>query len=245
METIEGEHLFDVTICSRYGIIPERLLNSIEANIPVNKLHVITAKDDEGGGVGVARQMALNRVVTNFYVSIDDDVPELPRHFMPRLLRHFHDPATAVASAVPIYTGNSHLETYYRALYFNSGYVPPTLTAAVLRTRTIKRFGFPPFPAGEDAYLKRLLEDHGYGWIVDLSVEVEQPRTLIEDLNKMSWWCEGAIRLGYPKFYAFKRMASGLRHGLVYGLKYDLHLLYILPIKNFIWAYWFLRKHGE
>lgn len=234
----------DVVIPTR-DIVPEALLRSVRANIPVNRLIVVTRDDDGGEGIGVARQVGLDRVSTEFYVSIDSDTVEVPEGWFRRLIGHFSDPRVVVAGGAPIFgAGVGPLESYYRYLYNRSGSaLAGGFSAVILRTGVLRRYGYPRARSGEDLILFRMLRRDGYRWVMDPGVEVAQPRGPLEELGKMLWWSQGSVYAGRSPLWALYKLLLGVYEGVFYGLRVHPVLFVFLPLRELVWCFGFLGNY--
>jgi len=234
----------DVVIPTR-DFVPETLLKSVKENIPVNKLIIVTKEDDKGQGIGVARQMGLEKVTTDFYASIDSDTLEIPRNWFGRLIRHFNDPSVAVASGAPIFgAGIAPLESYYRFLYNRSrSALGGGFSAVIVRTKVIRKYGYPKARSGEDLILHKMLSRDGFRWVLDPTVEIFQPRGPLEELRKMLWWSQGSVYAGRSPLRALYKMLLGVYEGVFYGMRVHPILFVFLPLRELVWSIGFLSSY--
>ena len=232
----------DVVIPTRQKV-NSNLIQSIKENIPFNKIIIIPPKDDEGKGIGVARQLGLEKVTTQYHVTVDDDTVEIPKNWYETLLPIISKPGVAVASGRVIFGLGTPFEKYYRSISDNPRY-SHSLSLAFMDTSLIKEIGYAPLKSREDDVLYNDLKKHNYRWVICSKIEIFQKRTVSEELNKMKWWAVGAAQLELGMGFLIKKLLVGFRDGVIYGFK-DWHLFYLMPLRAIYWIIGYIQFRGK
>lgn len=170
---------------------------SVLKHIPVNNLIIVVSpsKDDtleiarkygnivitdENKGVGHARAIGLEKVVTEYYASIDADIT-IPKNWYPLRMKTIQKPFVAACQGYDLPVGRN----YAKFLSVHVGKKHCSLGNTMLRTSVIKEVGMPTEPWLEDYILRRLLESRGYKWITDFDLIVTH---WVNDIDVLKHW---------------------------------------------------------
>lgn len=121
---------------------------------------------------GIARQanLALSKVDTDFYGSIEHDILLTPI-WLQRMLQQMTNPRVAVAQGIRLRIGSTILRNCDEYHYRHGNFIPWSFSMDnnVLRTEAIRNVG--GYPYGDalsvDMLLREALLNEGYRWIID------------------------------------------------------------------------------
>jgi glycosyltransferase involved in cell wall biosynthesis len=256
-----GEIVLSIDVCiptKNSGKTIEECLDSLlSAEIPINRLIIVDASTDNtretiqkwcinknvdyiiinqnGNGVGLARQIGLDHIKTPIFAFIDSDV-KLSDGWYDKIKDYMLLDYVAVASGF-LYFGNEGNAMYKFIDWKRRHYVfHITLGNCLMRTDIIKKLGGfnKTYNSSEDTelYEEKILHSE-YKWILDRNIIAYNPRGLIDEL-KHSFW--------YGKHYHGSVLRAIMRVGgsVIYGTQilinehhYD--VFFYLPIRMFVW----------
>ena len=150
--------------------------------------------EDNGHGLGYARNMALEIVRTPLFAFIDADV-YIPRNWF-SLVRYFRQPSTVAANGVTLYGyGTPALQKMYERMYRKIA-THVCFTNTLLKKDAIKSLGGirRDLPSNEDWDLYERVRKNNLKWITDKNVVSLHPQSLTGHLRHMRWWARGAAK---------------------------------------------------
>lgn len=232
------------------------LIKAIKKDVPVNRIIVVdghstdgTIKysrntadiiiEQQGEGVGEARQLALEQVETPIYASFDSDI-EFPHGWFKKIIKHMDDPDVAVASGKVIFgePGCKPIADMRRYQYTTPTFNAHTLANTLQRTALIHKLGGfdPKLRTGEDTDLYLRMQEAGFKWIIDREVTCKHPRTFWEYLVSMFRWSFYTAKGEIPMYrLIYGRIRESIGHGLWLGYNVNPHLAYMISLRNIAW----------
>lgn len=229
----------------------------IYAKIPIHKIIVVDASKDNtreiiskwcanrniryeiynqnGNGVGMARQQGLDHIETPVFASIDSDVI-LSENWYNEIKDYMILDYCAVASGF-LYFGNKGDAMYNFIDWKRRHYIfHLTLGNCLLNTSIINSLGGfnKKYDASEDTelYEEKVLKSK-YKWILDRNIIAYNPRGLIDELKHSFWYgatyhggvIRAIMRVGASVIYGTQIMITEKKYGV----------FFYLPIRMFIW----------
>ena len=196
-------------------------LKSVVNNIPVGRIIVVDGRsndktleiagrfadfvvNDEGRGIGHARDLGLSLVETEIFAFIDSDVIITDGWFK-SLIRHLVDRKVICAEGVwiPFSPISRAIYDYYLSKHCHSF---ATFSNTLCRTEVLKEIGIPKIVAGEDREVRKRAESSGYRWVVDRNAIVRSFKSLRSWItsSRRSGRCEARYGWSTPKEMVFE-----------------------------------------
>jgi glycosyltransferase involved in cell wall biosynthesis len=221
---------------------------------------------NEGKGISDGANTALKHVTTDWFISFEQDLV-LSHDWWEKIPKALEDPKVAVASGMrfankPIgirkaqqyvakkYRGEAKLESWLRGREMAAFTLGKTLDNTIYKTEVVRAVGgFPELKSssGVDTILAYLVDQAGYHWYVDYSVQsVHARRGLKQELEHQYWYAkqldeiwrrietETNKRPPVTKFSVIFRFAISLFTGLFMAYKTrEATVAYIHPLLRF------------
>ncbi|MCW4018577.1 MAG: glycosyltransferase [Candidatus Bathyarchaeota archaeon] len=165
---------------------------------------------NKGKGISDNANNALKHVETEFFVSFEQDLLLAP-DWWSKVTHALDDPKVAAASGMRFadqprgvrklqlyvakkYRGKAQLDSWLRGREMAAFTLGKTLDNTIYRTRVVREVGgFPNFSfgTGVDTLLAYEINEHGYQWFVDYSVQSLHLRQgLKQELNHQFWYAK-------------------------------------------------------
>lgn len=243
--------------------LPFTLYTIIRSKIPVNRLIIVDGGstdgtlefcegiatliiDDEGKGLGHARQLGLEAVETPVFASIDTGV-FLPRDWFQKLGPQMDEEDLAVISGASLFgkPGCLPLRRYWEYKLFERKSQTTTLCNCLMKTDLVKKVGGfnSLYLWGEDQDLRDRLLEAGFEWRMDRSVIVNHYRTLLEELRQVQKWSYYMAIKGDPlREVLNKFLLMTFRDGPILMFRVHPTLLFIYPLRGFMWTRGYLKN---
>jgi glycosyltransferase involved in cell wall biosynthesis len=238
LQTCCRELLKKVPINNLIIVVGESKDNTLEI---ANKYADIVI-NDENKGIGYARSLGLEKVVTDYYASIDSDVI-LSKDWYSWCRNTIQQPCVAACEGYPRPLGPRCAKS--QRLDLKNPYC--SLGNTMLKTHVIREVGMPLVAFGEDHILKERLGSRGYNWVVNfdlLSIH------LVNDLDMLKHYIKFGKSLGRHQNTSYSDLTKGILWSINdfatqlsnFGLSLSTFILLLRLIGKFSAVYGKLKK---
>ena len=193
---------------------------------------------NESKGISDNANNALRHVESDFYISFEQDLI-LASDWWSKISKAFDDPKVAAASGMRFadkprgirrmqqyvakkYRGAAHLDSWLKGREMAAFTLGKTLDNTMYRTSVMKSIGYPKLSSssGVDTLLAYEIQQHGYQWLVDYTVQSCHLRDgLMQELNHQFWYAKQLPELWHAITAVTQTQAPPVtKFGVIYRL---------------------------